>query len=137
MPYDLKWCQMIWNDSKWVSMCPKNQLKTFEFILKNNMESFKLWGDKSSYCTINMQRSMSLFFRVSQQKSTIVWGPVLSNWNPLIHIPTAVEAHSFSKKAPKRNRYIPQSNDLQSSSIYKLVSVLEFWSTKFLIFRIW
>ena len=66
-----------------------------------------------------------------------VRGPVLSNWNPLIYIPTAVEAHSFSKKAPKRNRYIPQSNDLQSSSIYKLVSVLEFWSTKFLIFMIW
>ena len=28
----LKWLQMIWNGSKWVSMCLKNQLKSFEFI---------------------------------------------------------------------------------------------------------
>ena len=28
----LKWLQMIWNDSKWVCMCLKNQLKSFEFI---------------------------------------------------------------------------------------------------------
>ena len=26
------WLQMIWNDSKWISMCLKNQLKSFEFI---------------------------------------------------------------------------------------------------------
>ena len=28
----LKWLQMIWNDSKWVSMCLKNQLKPIGFI---------------------------------------------------------------------------------------------------------
>ena len=28
----LKWLQILWNDSKWVSMCLINQLKSFEFI---------------------------------------------------------------------------------------------------------
>jgi hypothetical protein len=52
-----KWLQMIWNNSKWISICQINQLKPFEFIY-NNLESFR--GDKISY-TINMQRSLSFF----------------------------------------------------------------------------
>ena len=55
----LKWLQMIWNDSKWVFMCLKNQLRSFEFIW-NHLESFKSWVDKISY-TINMQRSLAFF----------------------------------------------------------------------------
>jgi hypothetical protein len=58
----LKWLQMIWNDSKWVCMCLKNELKSFEFI-SNHLES---WGDKNSY-TINNKHAMLtvLFCRVS------------------------------------------------------------------------
>ena len=55
----LIWLQMLWNDSKWVSICLINQLKSFEFIW-NHLESFNSWTDKICN-TINMQRSLSFF----------------------------------------------------------------------------
>ena len=49
----LKWLQMIWNDSNWVCMYLKNQLKSFKFI-SNHLESFSRY-------TINMRCSLSFF----------------------------------------------------------------------------